>query len=77
MSSSSSSPAVAVDRAWVQDAACLGVDPELWFTTDRDSYERAQAIRICGDCDVKAQCLKVARKRRERFGIWGGVDFNK
>ena len=61
----------------MQDAACLGVDPELWFTTDRDSYERDQAIRICGTCEVKAQCLRVARKRRDRFGIWGGVDFNK
>ena len=61
----------------MQDAACLGVDPELWFDTDRDSYERSQAIRICGTCEVKAQCLRVARKRRERFGIWGGVDFTK
>ena len=77
MSSSSSPPADHVDKAWVQDAACLGVDPELWFETDKHSYEHAQAIRICGTCEVKAQCLKVARKRRERFGIWGGVDFNK
>ena len=77
MSSSSSSPAVAVAERWVERAACVGIDPELWFDTDRDSYERSQAIKICGTCDVKAQCLKVARKRRERFGIWGGVDFNK
>ena len=68
---------MAVDRAWVQDAACLGVDPELWFPRERDSYEHHQAIRICGTCDVRTECLKVARKRRERFGIWGGVDFNK
>jgi WhiB family redox-sensing transcriptional regulator len=77
VSSSSSPPAVAVDKAWVQDAACLGIDPELWFITDRDTYEYAQAIKICGRCEVKAKCLKVARKRRERHGIWGGVDFNK
>jgi WhiB family redox-sensing transcriptional regulator len=61
----------------VQDAACLGVDPELWFVVDPDSFERSQALRICGTCEVKTQCLKVARKRRERFGVWGGVDFNK
>ena len=77
MSCSSSSPAVAVDRQWVERAACVGIDPELWFATDRDSYERDQAIRICGTCDVRTECLKLARKRRERFGIWGGVDFNK
>lgn len=77
MSSSLPSPAVAVDKAWVQDAACLDVDPELWFITDRDTYEYAQAMKICGRCEVKTQCLKVARKRRERHGIWGGVDFNK
>ena len=77
MSSSSSSPAVAVAERWVERASCRDVDPELWFVTDRESYEHHQAIRICGTCDVKTQCLKVARKRRERHGIWGGVDFNK
>ena len=77
MSSSSSWPAVAVDEPWVERAACRDVDAELWFVADRHSFEHAQAIRICGTCEVKAQCLKVARKRRERHGIWGGVDFNK
>jgi WhiB family redox-sensing transcriptional regulator len=77
VSSSSSSLAVAVDEPWVQHAACLGIDPELWFTTERDSYEHHQAIRICNGCDVKGECLKLARKRRERHGIWGGVDFTK
>ncbi len=77
MSCSSSWPAVAVDDPWVERAACRDVDPELWFPNDRDPNERAQAIRICGTCDVQAQCLKVARKRRERHGIWGGVDFTK
>ncbi len=73
----SSWPAVAADSPWVERAACRGVDPDLWYSTDRASYEHAQAVRICGDCDVKEQCLRIARKRRERFGIWGGVDFNK
>ena len=77
MSCSSSSPADLVAERWVERAACAGIDPELWFPNDRDSYEHHQAIRICNGCDVKAQCLKVARKRRERFGIWGGVDFTK
>ena len=77
MSCSSSSPADLVAERWVERAACAGIDPELWFATDRDSYERAQAIKICGTCDVRTECLKVARKRRERFGIWGGVDFTK
>jgi WhiB family transcriptional regulator, redox-sensing transcriptional regulator len=77
VSCSSSWPAVAVADPWVERAACRDVDPELWFPNDRDPNERAQAIRICGTCDVQAQCLKVARKRRERHGIWGGVDFTK
>ena len=77
MSRSSSWPAVAVADPWVERAACRDVDPELWFVADRHSFEHHQAIRICGECQVKTQCLKVARKRRERHGIWGGVDFNK
>jgi WhiB family redox-sensing transcriptional regulator len=72
-----SSPAVAVAERWVEWASCRDVDPELWFITDRDTYEYAQAMKICGRCEVKTQCLKVARKRRERHGIWGGIDFNK
>jgi len=68
---------VAVDKPWVELAACRDVDPELWFVADRHSFEHGQAIRICGECEVRTQCLKVARKRRERHGIWGGVDFNK
>ena len=77
MSCSSSWPAVAVDDPWVERAACRDVDPDLWFATDKASYLHIMAIRICGTCEVKPQCLRVARKRRERHGIWGGIDFNK
>ena len=66
-----------MEQPWVQRAACIGVDPELWFFVDSNSSERSQAIRICGGCEVKTQCLAAARKRRERYGIWGGVDFTK
>jgi hypothetical protein len=75
--SSSPSPAVAVDKSWVAQAACLGADPEAWFIVDPASVERAQAIQICTGCRVRAKCLAAARKRRERHGIWGGVDFTK
>ena len=66
-----------METPWVYLAACIGIDPELWCFVDLGSFERSQAIRICGTCEVKKQCLAAARKRRERFGIGGGVDFNK
>ena len=66
-----------MEKLWVHLAACIGVDPDLWFFVDPGSFERSQAIRICGGCEVRTQCLAAAKKRRERHGVWGGVDFNK
>ncbi len=57
--------------AWQADAICAQTDPEAFFPEKGGSTREAK--KICGGCDVKAQCLEYALKNDERFGIWGGL----
>ena len=57
------------------DAACAGQPTEMFFPdTAADS---AAARAICATCPAltRAACLEAAEARPERFGVWGGVDF--
>lgn len=49
-------------------------NPDLFFST-RDS-DKIIAIDLCSSCPFKDQCLLSAKESKERFGIWGGVDFS-
>jgi Transcription factor WhiB len=53
--------------------ACRGADPDLFFPLPGESS--APAMAICAVCPLRAGCLALARARGERFGIWGGVNF--
>jgi WhiB family transcriptional regulator, redox-sensing transcriptional regulator len=57
--------------AWQADALCSQTDPEAFFPEKGGSTRDAK--RICGQCNVKAECLEYALKNDERFGIWGGL----
>ena len=59
--------------------ACTSHDPDLWFGPDgeqpRDRAAReVRAKAVCAGCLLRAGCLRDARERGERFGIWGGED---
>jgi WhiB family redox-sensing transcriptional regulator len=56
---------------WRDRALCAQVDPELWFPEKGSSPNDAK--RMCGRCDVKADCLEYALAHDERFGVWGGL----
>jgi Transcription factor WhiB len=45
----------------------------LWLS--EHEHERALAARLCVGCPVQMECWSVARARREKFGVWGSVDF--
>ena len=47
---------------WRDDAACLGMDPEIFF-----GASHVLAKRICADCPVTETCLTDAI----RFSWWG------
>jgi hypothetical protein len=55
-------------------AACAGADPELFFPSPGDEGAEAQAI--CRECPIRSECYTLAAQRGERWGIWGGVNFD-
>ncbi len=57
--------------AWMDDAACRGEDPALFFTERGESASAAKAI--CARCPVTVRCLAYARHHHIHHGIWGGM----
>jgi WhiB family redox-sensing transcriptional regulator len=53
-----------------QGGACMGADPELFFS--ENIAEINQAREICGGCPLKAFCLDYATFAEE-YGVWGGT----
>ncbi len=56
---------------WQERALCGQTDPESFFPEKGGSTREAK--RICGRCEVKAECLDYALSHNERWGIWGGL----
>lgn len=71
------------DELWREHAACREHDPVLWHpeygshgpgTAKKKAAQDAPAKAICGMCPVRRECLESAMERRERHGIWGGLN---
>ncbi len=73
---------------WQDQAACAGVDPDLFFpkqgprrtrpkqrgpSADSQVSNGAEAKSYCAACPVIRDCLIFGLAGRERFGIWGGA----
>ncbi|MGH2760709.1 MAG: WhiB family transcriptional regulator [Actinomycetota bacterium] len=71
--------AVEAENDWRPEAACRGLDPELFFSSDeianrQERLEReAEAKAVCTRCTVRNECLSYALAAGERYGIWGGL----
>jgi len=66
-----------MQRDWRDDAACNGMDTELWFPAGPhpNGAERKRvrvAQEVCASCPVRMQCLTFATRTGQR-GIWGGL----
>ncbi len=59
------------DLSWMDDAACIGVDADLFFPVRGESTTEAK--EVCRGCVVREQCLDLALANGEKFGIWGGL----
>ena len=59
------------DLGWQERALCAQTDPEAFFPEKGGSTREAK--RVCGSCEVRAECLGYALENDERFGIWGGL----
>ena len=64
------SPDFLRDTAWMEDAACAGLDAESFFPEKDDVALTAKAV--CAGCPVIDQCLEYAVDNM-LVGIWGGM----
>ncbi len=56
---------------WREKALCTQVPGDVWFPEGGENPRAAK--RICGWCEVQAECLAFALKTNEQHGIWGGL----
>ncbi len=61
---------------WRDRAACLTVDPELFFPVGNtgpavEQIDRAKAV--CSHCPVTEHCLQYALDTNQDSGVWGGL----
>jgi WhiB family transcriptional regulator, redox-sensing transcriptional regulator len=62
---------MAVIEIWNQQAACKGLDPDIFYPVSDEEAEVAKAV--CAQCAVQRDCLEHALGSRERDGVWGGA----
>ncbi|WP_338701640.1 WhiB family transcriptional regulator [Streptomyces sp. Q6] len=61
---------------WLERAACVGEDPELFFpvgTTGPAVHDVHEAKEVCRRCPVIAACLEWAVATGQTTGVWGGT----
>lgn len=57
---------------WMDRAACLNIDPDIFFPERGESAKPAK--RVCSQCPVVQQCLDYALTLPEdRLGVFGGT----
>lgn len=66
---------ITVVHQWMDDAECVGYNPEWWFSEGKThrSSETQMAIEICNECTVQVECLQYAMKQKMYDGIYGGL----
>jgi WhiB family redox-sensing transcriptional regulator len=64
-------------QAWLDQAACRGLDPERFFPESGEHTKAAEAKAICAGCQVRDQCRDLAVKAAESLdgdhGVFGGT----
>ncbi|TFV32271.1 WhiB family transcriptional regulator [Streptomyces sp. T1317-0309] len=73
----------AKSRLDATDAACFGMDTNMWYPEDHDDRStvvEAAAKAICAHCPIQTQCLDTAMAEEGgmgaagRYGIRGGLN---
>lgn len=76
-----------MSRDWHKDALCANEASDWWFyempvggqlTPDIKNQIKI-AVKICGDCPVKSQCLDQGLERENLIigSIWGGLVYRE
>lgn len=60
---------------WRNDAACAGLDTDVFFIDDMKPY----TLALCDACPVKGACLDDALSYPHGmdYGVWGGTSRNE
>lgn len=63
------------DDSWKKLAKCLHhPNKAVFYPAEVGSKKEAhEAKLVCAVCPVVKECLDYANRRKERFGIWGGL----
>ncbi len=64
------------DYSWRDHALCRDTDPALFFpvgTTGMALVQIEKAKAVCGECQVRRDCLDFALATNQDSGIWGGL----
>lgn len=59
------------DTSWMVDAACAGLDSELFFPRQGERIDPL-VKHVCNHCPVRVECLRHALATRAE-GVWGGM----
>ena len=62
-----------MQQPWMEYALCREVGGDMWFPERGDGHteQTRAALRICGMCSVKQECLDFALRTNEKYGVWG------
>jgi hypothetical protein len=60
-------------HSWKEDAACKGMDTNVFFDVYEENEEVRPAVEdICFNCPVMRQCFAVGISQKQT-GVWGGI----
>lgn len=57
--------------SWRHDAACRGMDVDLFFPMSKDARAVGPGLAVCAVCPVSDECL--LENIHEPFGVFGGT----
>ena len=64
-----------MQQTWRQQAACRGLDTEIFFPVSDPDADAAKDV--CATCPVRGECLEWALATRQEDGVWGGLTDNE
>lgn len=73
MSARESMLAAGGSNGWMERAACVGLNPEIFFPIGQGVALQAQveeALQVCRSCPVTAQCAGFAQRVGASEGVW-------
>lgn len=65
------------EEGWREDAACRGVDVDVFFPVEESEESAFEAKAICESCPVADICLQYSMATNQAEGVWGGLDANE